>query len=547
MASSADDAKVGADEVGAISDSNSLLPSGAANSEGPVSRPPTPGAGEAVSPDGDASPPEDFTFTIVILAITTMFVFADQNVMAPNLTPIAREFKLNDEEKDRILGGYIAAAFFLIGAPVSIIVGYFADTSNRVKLMALVVVLGEVPCFLTGFVVSWEQLFWLRALTGISIGGVLPLMFSLVGDFFSAHQRNMASALIGLCMGTGILTGQMLGGLAGPVWGWRIPFLIVSIPSICLAIVVFLGAKDPPRGGMEEASRAAVASGESYAGSITCAKVCRIFQVPSNLWIFGTAIASTVPWGAISVFANDYLGENKGLGEQKATVVIIFFGVGAAIGNILGGYCGQLIYNYNRSYLPVYITMITLLGTIPMAIIIDMATPDRMPMLLVMALFGGICLAQSVPNTRAMLLNINLPETRGTAFAINNLMDDLGKGLGPLIFAFIAAAVGRGVAMNISMLLFVVTAAFYFGLYWTIESDEDAVQKIIVDQQKENAALHEERVSAEAAIASLGGHDDNDDNHGNDTDNEAREERVGLIGGGTRFRGPRNQDDVKSE
>jgi len=34
-------------------------------------------------------------------------------------------------------------------------------------------------------------------------------------------------------------------------------------------------------------------------------------------------------------------------------------------------------------------------------------------------------------------------EVRGTAFAMVNIMDDLGKGLGPMIFAAIARGVGR--------------------------------------------------------------------------------------------------------
>ena len=40
-----------------------------------------------------------------------------QNLMAPNLTAIAHEFGLSDAERDAKLGGEIAFAFFLLGAP----------------------------------------------------------------------------------------------------------------------------------------------------------------------------------------------------------------------------------------------------------------------------------------------------------------------------------------------------------------------------------------------------------------------------------------------
>jgi hypothetical protein len=36
---------------------------------------------------------------------------------------------------------------------------------------------------------------------------------------------------------------------------------------------------------------------------------------------------------------------------------------------------------------------------------------------------------------QALLLNVNEPETRGVAFALQTITDDLGKGLGPIIVA----------------------------------------------------------------------------------------------------------------
>lgn len=44
---------------------------------------------------------------------------------------------------------------------------------------------------------------------------------------------------------------------------------------------------------------------------------------------------------------------------------------------------------------------------------------------------AGIFSTATGTNVRATLMNTNAPETRGTAFAIFNLVDDLGKGLGP--------------------------------------------------------------------------------------------------------------------
>ena len=45
----------------------------------------------------------------------------------------ADEFGFDDEEKDRKLGGDIALAFFLLGAPASFVIGCMADTTITAK------------------------------------------------------------------------------------------------------------------------------------------------------------------------------------------------------------------------------------------------------------------------------------------------------------------------------------------------------------------------------------------------------------------------------
>lgn len=44
----------------------------------------------------------------------------------------------------RYLGGYIAAAFFAVGAPAALFIGYLCDKMNRRNLLFIVVILGEL-------------------------------------------------------------------------------------------------------------------------------------------------------------------------------------------------------------------------------------------------------------------------------------------------------------------------------------------------------------------------------------------------------------------
>ena len=55
------------------------------------------------------------TYATTLICIATLFVFADQNLLAPNMSAIAKEFHFSDVEKDWKLGGELAVGFFILG------------------------------------------------------------------------------------------------------------------------------------------------------------------------------------------------------------------------------------------------------------------------------------------------------------------------------------------------------------------------------------------------------------------------------------------------
>ena len=74
---------------------------------------------------------------------------------------------------------------------------------------------GEGPCLATYWVRRYWQLLVVRILTGISVGGTFPLVFSLVGDLFFPHQRAGVAAGIQLATGAGFAAGQFIAGFVG--------------------------------------------------------------------------------------------------------------------------------------------------------------------------------------------------------------------------------------------------------------------------------------------------------------------------------------------
>ena len=73
----------------------------------------------------------------------------------------------------------------------------------------------------------------------------------LIFPYFSSTP--LVSAFISLGMGVGIALGQGIAGYLGPIFGWRLPFLVVSLPALVSASLVGVFVTEPKRGSSEKA------------------------------------------------------------------------------------------------------------------------------------------------------------------------------------------------------------------------------------------------------------------------------------------------------
>jgi len=63
---------------------------------------------------------------------------------------------------------------------------------------------------LTYWTTTYSQLFVCRIFTGVSIGGSVPCIFSLLGDLYPVNERIFVSTWVGISMSLGIAGGQGL-------------------------------------------------------------------------------------------------------------------------------------------------------------------------------------------------------------------------------------------------------------------------------------------------------------------------------------------------
>jgi MFS family permease len=170
---------------------------------------------------------------------------------------------------------------------------------------------------------------------------------------------------------------------------------------------------------------------------------------------------------------------------MDATTIVMAVGGGAILGGFIGGLIGNKIYNLNPRYLPLLCGSTTLIGIIPMAVLLNFPPYQETGTVMVPILIGfftGFIVTITGPNVKAMLLNVNTPETRGSIFSLFNLTDDLGKGFGPVIISGLIVAFGRMAAFNIANLFWLVCGILLLAMMVTFPKDEARLRKILEER-----------------------------------------------------------------
>lgn len=464
---------------------------------------------------------------LILVLASVALINSDQNLLAPNLSACAEDFGLTPLEKDQQLGGGLAMGLFVVGAPAAIIVGAFADaSSHRVRLLAIVLLLGAVGCALSAASRNYEQLFVARSITGVSLGGGLPLTFSIVGDMFDPSALTAISGRIGFAMLSGQVAGQTLAGLIGPSLGWRAPFWLVSVAMGGVSVIISVAMREPPRRippGARGGGRSPMGSGMK---SIAIGWLA-IFRVPSVWLVFLQGLPGCIPWGVIIAFLPDYLHQQGGFSVYEATLIMGAFSVGGGLGTFVGGEGGQLLYNRSPRLPALLMLVMGSLGVLPFWIIIS-HTPPSLLVAGALACIGGVCATTTGPMIRATLTNVTAteqvsatpPQTeptsapcrlppsaplpsappllttplhtsfldpprprtrppppftsqRGVAFAAFALFDDIGKGAGPVVIARMVKTMGRRRAFSLAMLGWLPCAILCGATALTVEADEE--------------------------------------------------------------------------
>lgn len=429
--------------------------------------------------------------SIVLLVLMAAFLMADQNLLPPNYQQIMEEFGITETQM-----GLVSTIFVATSALITIIWGFLSDIGKRKKLLVIGVLLGEIPCFLTAYVQSYYQLLAMRFLTGIGIGSIIPIGYSLIADMFEEEKRGRGYSYIETAFGFGTLFGMIVAGL---IASWRPPFIIAAVPNFVLAPLFYIIAEEPKRGEGEKELKEVLEKGYEYTYRLNREVIKKSLKTRTNILIFIQGIIGTVPWGVIMYWLVSFFIVTRGMEKSTATFVLLLVGLSTVIGSLLGGFAGDYFEARQKGGRAVITGVAIFVGMIAAIGMVLYPLPSRLGLIHWVGLaIYSFALIQFVsyagPNVRAIVSQVNLPEDRGTVFGLFNILDNVGKATGPLFGGFLIEAL-RGIGYSdalaykytllIGSLFWIPCAAVWLWIRRSYPEDRDAVKEILKKRAEE--------------------------------------------------------------
>jgi EmrB/QacA subfamily drug resistance transporter len=139
------------------------------------------------------------------------------------------------------------SAYMLTSTTTVPIYGKLSDIYGRRLVYVIAMAMFLIGSMLCGLSQSMEQLIFFRALQGIGAGGVLPLVFIIIGDIFSFEQRAKMQGLFSGVWGVSSIVGPLLGGFLVDQISWHWVFYVNLLPGVvAMALVWFAWQETQP-------------------------------------------------------------------------------------------------------------------------------------------------------------------------------------------------------------------------------------------------------------------------------------------------------------
>jgi|WetSurMetagenome_2_1015567.scaffolds.fasta_scaffold84460_2 MFS transporter, Spinster family, sphingosine-1-phosphate transporter len=418
-------------------------------------------------------------FVVVVFFFFTLLHQTDKLLIGSLYTPIKNTFSLND-----LQWGLINTGALIVGTIFYPLWGYLYDRYARPKLLALASFIWGATTWLSSIVTSYPAFLGTRATTGIDDSSY-PGMYSLIGDYFGPKIRGKIYGVLQLAQPIGYLLGMILALMVAPMLegklfhleGWRTIFLGTGFLGLIMAIIIYFGIRDLPRGQSEPEFENIEEIGQVR---FNWPALKNAMKKRTMWFIFLQGFAGVFPWNVITFFFIGYLQEERHFDSNAVLLtmgpVIIILSLGYFVGGALGDWLFKRTYKGR--------ILVSSAGVILGAIFLFFAlrTPiaDKSTFFILMSL-TALFMPFSSPNVTSTVFDITLPEVRSSSQAVENFVENSGAALAPTIAGAIALAAGskQFAIMTVCISAWILCFFLYLGALFFVEKDVKSLRAVL--------------------------------------------------------------------
>lgn len=395
---------------------------------------------------------KNYKWTVVAL----LFGVALLNYMDRQMLTTMRPAMQHDisELQSATMFGYLMGVFLWIYGFFSPVAGIIADKFDRKWLIVGSLFVWSAVTLAMGYATTFHQLYWLRALMGVSEAIYIPTGLALIVDYHKDKTRSLAIAIHMI----GIYIGQASGGFGAGIAkliSWQKAFHIFGLAGIVYSVVIILFLREVRVRNVEKHTM--------HIDRTTIMKTFSLLFGNISFWLilFYFAVPSLIGW-ATKNWLPTLFSDNLGLPMSVAgPVSTISLAASSLVGVIIGGILSDRWVQKNLRG-RIFTSTIGLALTIPSLLLIGYG--GQLYHAVGAAICFGIGWGMYDANNMPILCQFVSAKRRSTAYGIMNMT---GVFAGAFITDWLGKSIDEGtLARDFTLLsvlvLFVIGLIFVF-------------------------------------------------------------------------------------
>jgi len=477
---------------------------------------------------------EILSLTLFITLI--LIIIMDMAIILPNQVLIAADLGIFFDTIGIIFGVYT-----IIHGISILISGYSSDLVKRKNLLIFSGFFWSLTAILHIFIINLWQLIIARFLAAIATGITAPLIISYLADMVSSESRSksfagwsLLSTIASVFAGFYALSfnkipyeridvesesirdniSYITSNFPDLLNTWRLPFLILGFIALILTILSLIFITEPKRAAKEKHLDSILTEQPlQYSYKIKISDLKNIYLRKSNIFLT-LNLFDVIASGLLIAYLFPYFNLELGISFSNSfgiiTISILLFfvlGIGLIIGQFWLAHWGDKRVQRGDLSGRVKVATICSILTLPFLLLGFLMTPNVsnktfffgnlsanlsgfwILWIIYSSLLGiGFSFTFGIaPNWYSSLIDVNLPEHRGTMVAMGYFIDFIGRAIGIIIGGFIIAWTDS-ISLTIlwSTLIFgILSICFWVPLFFTSEKDSNQIEEILKERAAE--------------------------------------------------------------